>query len=72
MSLDDLHTLQEVADSLGMSERWLRRKCKEGAAHTRLGHKIRFTDAQVKALVDDHAAQPKVVQSITTGRGRRS
>lgn len=71
MSLDELHTLQEVAASLGMSERWVRQKCKDGAAHTRLGHKIRFTDAQVKALVDEHAAQPKVQKSITTGRRKR-
>lgn len=72
MSLAELHTLQEVAKSIGMSERWLRQKCKDGAEHTRLGHKIRFTDEQVKALVDEHATAPKVVQSITTGRGRRS
>lgn len=70
MSLNDLHTLHDVATSLGMSERWVRQKCKEGAEHVRLGHKIRFTDEQVSALVASHATTPPVEQSITTGRRR--
>lgn len=71
MSIPDLHTLAEVAEALGMSERWVRQKCADGAEHTRLGHKIRFTDEQVAALVSDHTKSP-VAQSITTGRKRRS
>jgi hypothetical protein len=68
-TLPNLHTLNDVAKSLGMSERWLRQQCKDGAEHTRLGHKIRFTDEQVAALVAKNAAVP-VAQSITTGRRR--
>lgn len=71
MTLSNLHTLQEVADSLGMSERWVRRKLADGAAHTRLGHKIRFTDEQVELLVAQHAQAP-ASKSITTGRRKRS
>jgi predicted metal-dependent hydrolase len=72
MSLPDLYDLKEVSEALGMSERWLRERCKEGAAHTRLGRKIRFTEEQYRALVDENATSPKVARSVTTGRGRRS
>lgn len=70
MTLPDLYTLTDVADALGMSERWLRQKCADGASYTRLGNKIRFTEAQYQALVETHSVTP-VAQSITTGRGRR-
>ena len=71
MTLPELHPLSDVAKSLGMSERWVRQKLAEGAEHTRLGHKIRFTDEQVEALISSHAQVP-AKQSITTGRRKRS
>lgn len=69
MTLPTLHTLPDVAKSLGMSERWLRQQIADGAEHTRLGQKIRFTDAQVQKLIDDKV-KSKAPQSITTGRKR--
>lgn len=64
-------SLAEVADALGMSERWVRTRVKEGAEHQRYGHKIRFTAEQVDRLRARHTKQP-VAQSITTGRKRAS
>lgn len=64
--------LDEVAQALGMSPRWVRQKCKEGAIHNRYGHKIRFTAEQVEMLRASCTTQPPVEQSITTGRGRKA
>lgn len=64
-------SLQEVADALGMSERWLRQQVKAGAVHNRYGHKIRFTREQVDMLKASFTKAP-IEQSITTGRKRRS
>lgn len=63
--------LNEVADALGMSPRWVRDRCKEGAEHNRYGQKIRFTAAQVQSLREAHKKNPTPV-SITTGRGRKA
>ena len=71
MNLEKDYTLAEVAEALGMSERWVRERIKEGAAHIRYGHKIRFTAAQVDALRAAHIKAP-LAESITTGRKRRS
>lgn len=62
--------LAQVAEALGMSERWVRQRCIEGADHLRYGHKIRFTQAQVDALRKSHEA-PRIRQSITTGPRRK-
>lgn len=62
-------TLQDVASALGMSERWVRYRVKEGAEHQRYGHKIRFTAAQVEKLRASHT-HTAPVQSVTTGRKR--
>jgi hypothetical protein len=63
-------TLQEVADALGMSERWLRQQVKAGAVHNRYGHKIRFTTDQVEKLRGRYVQAPAVEESVTTGRKR--
>ena len=60
MTLPNLHTAEEVAQAIGMSDRWVRRKVAQGAACTRLGHKLRFTDEQVAALLADHATERDV------------
>ncbi len=66
------YTLEEVAQALGMSSRWVRDRIRlDGAAHQRYGHKIRFTPEQVEALRRQHATTP-VKQSVTTGRKKRS
>lgn len=71
MTLEPNYTLAEVADALGMSERWVRNQLKDGAEHIRFGHKIKFTAAQVEALRAKHTTQP-APQRITTGRKRRT
>ena len=71
MTLEPDYSLADVANALGMSERWVRARLKEGAEHQRYGHKIRFTPAQVEALRASHTSQP-APQSITTGRKRRT
>jgi predicted DNA-binding protein YlxM (UPF0122 family) len=66
------YTLEEVAEALGMSSRWVRDRIRlDGAVHQRYGHKIRFTPAQVDALRAAHAQAP-VEQSVTTGRKKRA
>ena len=64
-------TLEEVADALGMSTRWVRQQCKDGAVHNRYGRKIRFTAVQVDMLKKSKTKAP-VAQGITSGRGKRS
>lgn len=68
--LETDYTLEEVALALRMSSRWVRDRIKEGAEHTRRGHKIRFTAEQVEKLRASHATTP-IAQSITTGPKRR-
>lgn len=67
MTLDPDYTLEEVALAIGMSTRWIRDRCKDGAEHIRYGHKIKFTEAQVEKLRADHTKQP-TTESITTGK----
>ena len=66
------YTMAEVAKALGMSERWVRAKVADGAEHTRYGHKIRFSAAQVEALRAAHVKGAAPTQSITTGKKRRA
>lgn len=63
--------LDEVAAALGMSPRWVRQQCKDGAVHNRYGLKIRFTAAQVQALRESKTKRP-IEESLTTGRGRKA
>lgn len=65
------YTLDEIAELIGMSPRWVRDRCKEGAEHQRMGHKIKMTAEQVDKLRATHTVTP-VKKSITTGRGRRA
>lgn len=65
------YTLDEVADALRMSTRWVRDRIKEGAAHQRKGHKITFTAAQVDAMRAQFTKNP-VEQSMTTGPKSKS
>lgn len=68
MSLAPDFTLGEVAEALGMSERWVRDRVNlDGAAHQRYGRKIRFTPEQVDQLRAMHTKAP-VKPSMTTGR----
>ena len=72
MSLEKDYPLEEVADALGMSTRWVRDRIRlDGVEHQRYGHVIRFTEAQVAKLRADHVKVP-VVESITTGPKKAS
>lgn len=71
MTLPIDYTLEQVADALQMSERWVRDRVREGAEHIRYGRKIRFTAEQVEKLRAERV-QNAVPQSITTGRKKRS
>lgn len=75
--------LKEVAQALGMSERWVRDRIKEGQEgegpaieHIRYGEsknaKIRFTAEQVEKLRGQFTKAAPLPQSITTGRKKRS
>lgn len=73
MNLERDYTVDEVAEALGMSTRWVRdRVNQDGAEHLRYGHKIRFTAEQVEALRRSHTKAPVKSQPVTTGRKKRS
>lgn len=66
------YSLEEVAQALGMSTRWVRERIKhDDAEHQRYGHKIRFTTEQVEKLRAAHVKAP-VEASVTTGKKRRA
>ncbi|MCX5535774.1 helix-turn-helix domain-containing protein [Streptomyces sp. NBC_00006] len=47
-----LHTADQAAELLQIPGSWLRKKAAEGAiAHTRIGRYLRFSDADLHALV---------------------
>lgn len=71
MTLEPDYTIDEVAEALRMSERWIRRQVANGAEHQRYGHIIRFTEAQVTALRASMTKSPTPTQ-ITTGRKKKA
>lgn len=74
MSLEKDYSIEEVAEAIGMSTRWIRGRVngENAAEHIRYGHKIRFTAEQVEKLRATHVKAPAPQQSITTGRKRKS
>jgi hypothetical protein len=72
--LEKDYDLEQIANAVGMSTRWVRERVKAGAEHQRYGRKIKMTDAQVAKLRASHtqATEPEVVESVTTGRKRRA
>lgn len=73
MSLQPDYDLAEVANALGMSERWVRERIREGAEHQRYGRKIRFTPEQVDKLRATFTTSGgSGTAPITTGRRRKS
>jgi hypothetical protein len=69
VTLDPDYTIIEVAEALGMSERWLRGKIKtDKLEHQEYGHKIKFTAEQVQAIRDRYKKRPAPVEQITTGK----
>ena len=76
---DKDYTLTETAEALQVSTRWVRDRIKAGEAgtkpfveHIRRGHKIMFTAEQVEKLRMADVQSPRVEQSITTGRKKRT
>jgi predicted DNA-binding protein YlxM (UPF0122 family) len=72
MSLEIDYDLDQIAEAVGMSTRWVRDRVKEGAAHQRYGNKIKMTAEQVALLRAAHTKEPAPVESITTGRRKRA
>lgn len=70
MTLEPDYDLEQIADAVGMSTRWVREQVKEGAEHQRYGRKIKMTAAQVAKLRASHTQAPPVLESVTTGRKR--
>lgn len=79
MALEREYTLNEIAEMLGMSTRWVRQRLKaarDGTGpwfeHQRWGTKITMTEAQIVKLRASAVQSPPPQQSITTGRKRRA
>lgn len=75
VTLNTDYTLEEVAEALRVSTRWIRdriRAGKEGKGpiveHIRRGHMIRFTGDQVEKLRTLGVVQSVVGEQVTTGR----
>lgn len=71
MTLPKTYTLNEVAEAMGMSPRWVRDRIKDGAVCIRAGRKIRFTEEHYEALRDSLTVAP-ASKGITTGRKQRA
>lgn len=59
MNSNDLHlmTVREAAEVLGLRESWLSDRAKRREIpHRRLGRLVRFTEADLRAIVDDAQA----------------
>lgn len=69
--LEPDYTLEEVAEALGMSTRWVRDRIRlDGAEHVRYGKHIRFTRDQVAQLRAAHV-RTIVSEPVTTGPAKR-
>lgn len=72
MTLEPDYSLEEVAEAIQMSPRWIRDRIKhDGVEHIRYGHKIRFTEEQVNALRRLHTQKQVVPRPVTSGKKRR-
>lgn len=70
--LEQDFTLEEVADALRMSTRWVRDRIRlDGIEHVRRGRGIYFTAEQVAALRAMHV-RSLVREPVTTGPAKRS
>lgn len=72
-ALESDYSIDEVAQAIGMSTRWVRDRInKDNAEHLRYGHKIRFTAAQVDKLRASHTKTPAPVSAAVTAKRGRS
>jgi hypothetical protein len=63
------HTVgvEQVAGELGVSEEWVRRQCRAGRfPHHRIARRLRFTDADLAAIL---AVMAVPVTQLVTGPG---
>lgn len=70
-----LRTVREAASILGVSETWIySRTAARSIPHTRLGGHVRFTDADLAAIVSGGATPPATSTdgNRPTGRKRRA
>jgi Helix-turn-helix domain len=54
IELEREFTVTEVAEALGLSDRWVRNGVARGAEHQRYGNRIRFTPQQLERLRARH------------------
>jgi len=78
VTLEPEYNLDEAAEIIGMSPRWLRGRVKAGEKgegpfieHIRYGNKYSFTESQIAKLRAAFSRAP-VVQSVTTGRKKKA
>lgn len=64
--------LDEIAEIVGMSTRWVRNRMAAGAEHQVYGHKRKMTRSQIEQLRASHTRRvvEPVDDSVTTGRKR--
>lgn len=74
-TLEADYTLDEVAEALRVSTRWIRDRIRAGkdgngpvVEHIRRGHMIRFTGDQVEKLRTLGVVEPVAGEQVTTGR----
>jgi hypothetical protein len=59
--------VEQIADELGVSEEWVRRQCRAGRfPHHRIARRLRFTDADLAAIL---AVMAVPVTPLVTGPG---
>lgn len=62
-----LYTCAEVAEVLGVGTDWVRRKTQaREVEHIRLGNRVKFTDAQIEALIAKFTATAIKTSSART------
>ena len=54
------YTTETAAELLNVCEETLRRLCREGAQHRRVGRRILFTDADLSALLESKLMRDEV------------
>lgn len=54
---DNYHSLDDVAESVGKSADWVKRKL-PGFEHQRVGRSIRFTTEQAEMFIDTFTVRP--------------
>ncbi len=66
-----LYTVEEVAELIGVSARWLADGCRaERIEHVHIARKRRFTEQQVAQLLTTYTVRPSEVREVDVARDR--